>query len=113
MCCAEDVGLAVNPDQLEAQIEGNLIWGLGMALTERVEIGASEVASRNFDRYAIPRMTDAPRFEIAILDRRDVPPAGAGETALIVGAPAIANALRAATGRRFTRLPIGRAVPPA
>jgi CO/xanthine dehydrogenase Mo-binding subunit len=108
MCCAQDVGLAVNPDQLEAQIEGNLIWGLGMALIERVEIGASEVASLNFDRYAIPRMTDAPRVEIAILDRRDVPPAGAGETALIVGAPAIANALRAATGRRFARLPIGR-----
>jgi CO/xanthine dehydrogenase Mo-binding subunit len=108
MCCAQDVGLAVNPDQLEAQIEGNLIWGLGMALYERVEIGASEVASLNFDRYTIPRMTDAPRFEIAILDRRDQRPAGAGETALIVSAPAIANALRAATGRRFTRLPIGR-----
>ena len=113
MCCAQDVGLAVNPDQLEAQIEGNLIWGLGMALTERVEIGASEVASLNFDRYAIPRMSDSPRVEIAILDRRDVPPAGAGETALIVAAPAIANALRAATGRRFTRLPIGRALPSA
>jgi CO/xanthine dehydrogenase Mo-binding subunit len=53
-------------------------------------------------------MSDAPRIEIAILDRRDVAPAGAGETALIVAAPAIANALRAATGRRFTRLPIGR-----
>jgi CO/xanthine dehydrogenase Mo-binding subunit len=110
MCCAQDVGLAVNPDQLEAQIEGNLIWGLGMALTERALIGASQVASLNFDRYAIPRMSDAPRFEIAILDRRDAPPAGAGETALIVAAPAIANALRAATGRRFTKLPIGRTV---
>jgi isoquinoline 1-oxidoreductase subunit beta len=106
MCCAQDVGLAVNPDQLEAQIEGNLIWGIGMALHERVEIGASEVASLNFDRYEIPRMSDAPALEIAILDRRDVPPAGAGETALIVAAPAIANALRGATGRRFTRLPI-------
>jgi CO/xanthine dehydrogenase Mo-binding subunit len=106
MCCAQDVGLAINPDQLEAQIEGNLVWGLGMALIERVEVGASEVASLNFDRYPIPRMTDAPRVEIAIVDRRDVLPAGAGETALIVAAPAIANALRAASGRRFTRLPI-------
>jgi hypothetical protein len=51
-----------------------------------------------------------PRVEIAILDRRDVPPAGAGETALIAAAPAIANALRAATGHRLTRLPIGAAV---
>jgi len=113
ICCAQDVGLAVNPDQLEAQIEGNLIWGIGMALHERVEMGASEVTSLNFDRYPIPRMTDAPRVEIAILDRREVPPAGAGETALIVGAPAIANALRAATGHRFTRLPIRSATPQA
>jgi len=109
MCCAQDVGLAINPDQLEAQIEGNLIWGLGMALLERVEIGQSEVASLNFDRYSIPRMQDAPELEIAIIDRPDLPPAGAGETALIVGPPAIANALRHATGRRFTRLPIGSA----
>ena len=107
-CCAQDVGLAVTPDQLEAQIEGNLIWGLGMALSERVEVGASQIASLNFDRYSVPRMTDSPEIEIAILDRRDTPPSGAGETALIVSAPAIANALRAATGRRFTRLPIGR-----
>ena len=106
MCCAQDVGLAINPDQLEAQIEGNLIWGLGMARTERAGVGRSEIASLNFDRYAIPRIHDAPELEIEIIDRRDVPPAGAGETALIVGPPAIANALRDATGRRFTQLPI-------
>jgi CO/xanthine dehydrogenase Mo-binding subunit len=106
MCCVQDVGLAVNPDQLEAQIEGNLIWGLGMALTERVEIGQSDIASLNFDRYSIPRIQDAPEFDIEIISPRDVPPAGAGETALIVGSPAIANALRHATGRRYTRLPI-------
>jgi CO/xanthine dehydrogenase Mo-binding subunit len=106
MCCAQDVGLAINPDQLEAQIEGNLTWGIGMALHERVEIGLGEVASLNFDRYAIPRIHDAPELAIEIVDRRDVPPAGAGETSLIVGPPAIANALREATGRRFTRLPI-------
>lgn len=112
MCCAQDVGLAVNPDQLEAQIEGNLIWGLGMALHEQVVLGASEVASLNFDRYAIPRISDAPSIEIALIDRRDLPPAGAGETAMIVAAPAIANALRDATGRRFTRLPILSAARP-
>ena len=106
MCCVQDVGLAVNPDQLEAQIEGNLIWGLGMALMERVEIGQSDIASRNFDRYFIPRIQDAPEFDIEIISPRDVPPAGAGETALIVGPPAIANALREATGRRYTALPI-------
>jgi isoquinoline 1-oxidoreductase beta subunit len=106
MCCVQDVGLAINPDQLRAQIEGNLVWGLGMALTERVEIGQSDVASLNFDRYAVPRMRDVPELEIEIVSPRDIPPAGAGETALIVGAPAIANALRRAGGRRHTALPI-------
>lgn len=106
MCCAQDVGLAINPGQLEAQIEGNLIWGLGMALLERVEIGQSEITSLNFDRYWIPRIHDAPDFEIEIVSPRHIPPAGAGETALIVAAPAIANALRQAVGRRYTALPI-------
>jgi CO/xanthine dehydrogenase Mo-binding subunit len=110
MCCVQDVGLAINPDQLEAQIEGNMIWGLGMALMERVEIGQSDIASLNFDRYPIPRIQDAPELEIEIIGPRDVPPAGAGETALIVGPPAIANALRDATGRRYTALPILSAI---
>jgi CO/xanthine dehydrogenase Mo-binding subunit len=113
MCCVQDVGLAVNPDQLKAQIEGNLIWGIGMALMERVEIGRSDIASRNFDRYSIPRIQDAPEFAIEIISARDVPPAGAGETALIVAPPAIANALRDATGRRFTALPIRSATSPS
>jgi CO/xanthine dehydrogenase Mo-binding subunit len=112
MCCVQDVGLAINPDQLKAQIEGNLIWGLGMALTERVDIGLSETVSLNFDRYVIPRMQDAPAFDIEIISPRNVPPAGAGETALIVGPPAIANALRDATGQRYSSLPI-RGIPPA
>jgi isoquinoline 1-oxidoreductase beta subunit len=113
MCCVQDVGLAINPDQLRAQIEGNLIWGLGMALTERVEIGASDIASLNFDRYVIPRIADAPEFDIEIISPRSVRPAGAGETAMIVGAPAIANALSRATGRRPTSLPIRSAAPPS
>jgi isoquinoline 1-oxidoreductase beta subunit len=113
MCCVEDVGLAVNPDQLRAQIEGNLTWGLGMALLERVEIGQSDIASLNFDRYEIPRIHDVPELDIEILSRRSIRPAGAGESGLIVGPPAIANAVRDATGRRHTALPIRSAAPPA
>ena len=63
-----------------------------------------EVASLNFDRHEVPRRPGAPALEIAIMGRRDVPPAGAGEAPLI--AAAIANALRDAIGRRFPRLPI-------
>jgi CO/xanthine dehydrogenase Mo-binding subunit len=62
MCCVQDVGMAINPDQLEAQIEGNPTWGLGMALTEKVEIGRSEIISLNFDRYSLPRIGDVPAF---------------------------------------------------
>jgi CO/xanthine dehydrogenase Mo-binding subunit len=106
MCCAQDVGMAVNPDQLKAQIEGNFIWGLGMALLERVEVGESDIASLNFDRYVIPGIQDVPEFDIEIISPRSIPPAAAGETAIIVGPPAIANAVRHATGRRYTALPI-------
>jgi CO/xanthine dehydrogenase Mo-binding subunit len=106
MCCAQDVGMAVNPDQLKAQIEGNLIWGLGMALLERVEVGEGDIRSLNFDRYVIPRIEDVPEFDIEIISPRSIPPAAAGETAIIVGPPAIANAVRDATGERYTTLPI-------
>jgi len=113
MCCVEDVGLAVNPDQLRAQIEGNLTWGLGMALLERVEVGQSDIASLNFDRYDVPRIHDVPELDIEITSQRSIRPAGAGETGLIVGPPAIASAVRHATGRRHTALPIRSVNPPA
>jgi CO/xanthine dehydrogenase Mo-binding subunit len=106
MCCAQDVGLAINPDQLRAQIEGNMIWGIGMALMEELAIGSGEIATRNLDTYRIPRMGDAPSFEIEIIDAPSERPAAAGETALIVAPPAIANAVRDATGRRLTMLPL-------
>jgi CO/xanthine dehydrogenase Mo-binding subunit len=106
MCCAQDAGMAVNPDQLRAQLEGNLTWGLGMALTERVEVSGGDIASRNFDRYEIPRMRHIPEFDVEILSPRAFAPSSAGETGLIVGPPAIANAVRDATGSRPTSLPI-------
>lgn len=106
MCCAQDVGMAINPDQLRAQIESNLVWSIGMALMERVEIGNGGITSNNFHNYRIPRMSDIPEFEIDIIDNPEVPPAGAGEVALIAGSPAIANAIRDATGLRVTDLPI-------
>ena len=56
MCCVEDVGLAVNPDQLRAQMESNIAWSVGMALMEKYEIGEDTIQSSNFDNYTIPRM---------------------------------------------------------
>ena len=109
MCCVQDVGLAINPDELRAQVESNLTWGLGMALMEKVELNNNTISTTNFDSYLIPRMNHVPAFEIEIVDNAKYPPAGAGETAFIVAVPAITNAIRDATGIRYTKLPIRQA----
>ena len=106
MSCVEDVGLAVNPDQLRAQMESNIAWSVGMALMDKLEIGDDTIQSSNFDNYPIPRMEDMPHVDADIIDQPGIPPAGAGEVALIAGPAAIANAIRQATGYRALRLPI-------
>lgn len=106
MCCAQDVGLAVNPGQLRAQIESNLVWSIGMALLERFEVADNAIQSSNFNDYEIPRMKDMPSLDIEIIDQPAIPPAGAGEVALIAGPPAIANAIRNACDFRAVKLPI-------
>ena len=106
LCCAQDVGMAVNPDQLRAQIESNLVWSIGMALFERFEVDDNTIQSSNFDNYIIPRMTDAPSMDVEIIDQPSLPPTGAGEVALVAGPPAIANAIRDASGFRALKLPI-------
>lgn len=109
MCCAQDVGMAVNPGQLRAQIESNLVWGMGMALFERFEVADNDIQSSNFDNYAIVRMDDMPSLDIEIVDQPDIAPTGAGETALVAAPAAIANAIRNASGFRPLRLPIAYA----
>lgn len=109
MSCAQDVGMTVNPGQLGAQIESNLAWSVGMALLERFDVADNTIQSSNFDNYAICRMEDMPELDIEIIDQADIPPAGAGEVALIAGPPAIANAIRNASGFRPVRLPIAYA----
>ena len=106
MCCAQDVGMAVNPDQLAAQIESNMAWSVGMALLEELKVGEDDILSSNFDNYSIARMSDMPVVESAIINQPSIPPAGAGEVALIAGPAAIANAIRRATGFRAVKLPI-------
>ena len=77
-----------------------------MALSEKLIVGNDAVLSQNFDDYHIPRISDVPPIEVEIVSRREIAPAGAGEVALIAGVPAIANAVRDATGSRITTLPI-------
>ncbi len=100
MHCAHDCGRVVNPDQVRAQCEGNLVWGLGMVLVENWSNDA-----RNFGEAPIPRMPQLPGISVHLVDHGE-PPSGAGETAIVAAGAAIANAVRAATGWRLRQLPL-------
>lgn len=105
LVCAHDCGRVINPDQVRAQCEGNLVWGLGMALIERLPVAGSQVAAASFADAPIPRLPDVPPMQVVLVDEGDAP-GGAGETAIVAAAAAIANAVRDATGVRPGRLPI-------
>jgi isoquinoline 1-oxidoreductase beta subunit len=105
LLCAHDCGRVIHPDQVRAQCEGNLVWGLGMALIERLPVAASQVAAATFADSPLPRLGDVPALEVVLVDEGD-PPTGAGETAIVAAAAAVANAVRDATGVRPRRLPI-------
>jgi isoquinoline 1-oxidoreductase beta subunit len=97
---AHDCGKVINPDQVRAQCEGNLVWGLGMVLVE-----SWSASAQNFGDAPIPRIGQLPTLSVEVVDHGE-PPSGAGETAIVAAGAAIANAIRAATGWRPTRFPI-------
>ncbi|AOW13571.1 Isoquinoline 1-oxidoreductase [Hydrogenophaga crassostreae] len=105
LICSHDCGLVINPDQVKAQCEGNLIWGMGMVLTDELPIDVRMVGASNFDRALMPRMTAIPRLQTHLVED-DSPPGGAGETVIVAAAGAIANAIRHATGVRVGRFPV-------
>jgi isoquinoline 1-oxidoreductase len=101
-----DYGAVLNPGNLRNQIMGALVMGLGGALFEEVEFEGNAQTSRFLTNYRVPRFSDVPEIEIRLLDHREIEAAGAGEAAIILVAPAIANAVFAATGRRLRSLPL-------
>jgi isoquinoline 1-oxidoreductase len=103
---AYDCGAVVNPDNVVNQIEGATVLALGGALFEAVRFGDGAILNASLAQYRVPRFSDVPPIEVILLDRRDIPPAGAGETPVIAVAPALANAIFAATGRRLRSLPL-------
>jgi isoquinoline 1-oxidoreductase len=103
---AYECGAIVNPNGLRAQVEGAIVQGLGGALFERVLFENGRISNGRFATYRVPRFTDVPPIELVLLDRRDLPSAGAGETPIIAVAPAIGNAIFAATGVRLRNLPL-------
>lgn len=100
MHCAHDCGRVIHPDQVRAQCEGNMVWGLGMVLVE-----SWSPEARSFADAPVARMAELPSLSVELVDHGD-PPTGAGETAIVAAGAAIANALRAATGWRLQRLPL-------
>ena len=100
-----DAGTLIDPDSAHAQTEGAALWGLSMALYEGTEFVAGEVRDTNLNRYSPLRISDVPMLDISFVDSIEVP-VGLGEPATTVIAPAIANAIFAATGARVTHIPI-------
>ena len=102
---AIDCGVAVNPDSVEAQVQGGIIFGLTAARYGRIDIEGGSVVQSNLHDYRLVRLEDAPRLHVRILDS-DEAPGGAGEVGVPPIAPAVANALAALGDRRRT-LPLG------
>ena len=103
---AYECGAVVNPDTVISQIEGGTVMALGGALFETVTFDQGRLARPSLAGYRVPRFTDVPKLDVVLVDRPDLPSAGAGETPLIAVAPAVANAIFAATGRRLRSLPL-------
>jgi isoquinoline 1-oxidoreductase beta subunit len=103
--CAVDCGIAVNPDNVRAQMEGGIGFGLSAALHGAITIKDGAVEQSNFHDYPVLRINEMPRVETHIVPSTQ-DPTGVGEPATPVIAPAVANAIAAATGKRIRNLPI-------
>jgi isoquinoline 1-oxidoreductase len=100
-----ECGAIVNPDGLKHQVEGAVVQGLGGALFERIEFADGKLHNGTMADYRVPRFKDVPPIEVILLDRKDLPSAGAGETPIVCVAPAIGSAVRA-FGTVATKLPV-------
>jgi isoquinoline 1-oxidoreductase beta subunit len=107
---AFDCGPQVNPERIRAQLEGACIMGIGIALHSEITATDGRIAQDNFHQYQVPRMSHAPRVTRVHLVNGDanLPLGGVGEPGLPPVAPALCNAIYAATGKRIRRLPIGQ-----
>jgi isoquinoline 1-oxidoreductase subunit beta len=105
--CVVDCGQMVNPRIVDSQIESGIIFGLSSALWGEVTLAAGRVQQTNFNDYRVLRANEMPDIDVHLVDS-DEPPGGIGEPAVAVIAPAVCNAIYAATGRRLRELPITR-----
>jgi isoquinoline 1-oxidoreductase len=103
---AFECGPIVNPDGLRNQVEGAIVQGLGGALFEAIRFENGKILNPHFAQYRLPRFTDVPAIEIVLIDRKDLPPSGAGECPIVGIAPAIAAGIFEATGTWLRALPL-------
>jgi isoquinoline 1-oxidoreductase len=103
---AFECGAILNPDHLRNQVEGAVVMGLGGALFEAIKFDEDKILNAGFSHYRVPRFSDTPVLETVLLDRKDLPSAGAGETPIVSIAPAVGNAILQAAGVRLRSLPM-------
>ena len=106
VCQVFDCGPVLNPENLRNQMEGAITMGLGPALHEEMQFANGAITNGTFRQYRVPRFKDVPTIEVHAMNRTDVDAAGAGETPIIGIAPAVGNAVFAATGVRLRSLPL-------
>jgi len=104
--CAQDMGIVINPDGAQMQMEGCITMGLGYALTEDIRFRGGEVLDRNFDTYELPRFSALPDIETVLVKNDELSPQGGGEPAIVCMGALIANAIFDATGARLFQLPM-------
>jgi CO/xanthine dehydrogenase Mo-binding subunit len=105
--CVVDCGQMVNPRIVESQIESGIVFGLSAALWGEVTIVGGQVQQTNFNNYRLLRNDELPDLDVHLVDS-DETPGGIGETGVPLVAPALCNAIFAATGTRLRELPIAR-----
>jgi isoquinoline 1-oxidoreductase len=103
---AWESGAVVNPDGLRNQVMGAMVQAIGGALFERILFANGRILNPHFAEYRLPRFKDTPQVEVILIDRKDLPSAGAGETGIVGLAPAVGNAIFAASGVRLRNMPM-------
>jgi isoquinoline 1-oxidoreductase len=106
ICQAFECGPIQNPANLLSQVQGCIVMGLGGALMEEIQFENGKILNAGFAGYRVPRFRDVPKIDVHLVDKTDIPSAGGGETPIIAVAPAIGNAICAATGVRLRSMPL-------
>ncbi len=106
VCEVFECGPVLNPANLTSQVQGCIVMGLGGALFEEIQFEDGKILNANFGGYRVPRFRDVPKIDVHLVNKTDIPSAGGGETPIIALAPAVGNAVFAATGVRIRSMPM-------